>query len=63
MPFDLRTATVAEILERAAYLENFPARGRYRDDLHTEANNLRLLAAQRNVAAYKDLAARRGVAL
>lgn len=49
MPFDLRTATIAELLERASYLENFPAHGRYRDDLHAEANNLRLLAAQREV--------------
>jgi hypothetical protein len=45
--FDLRTATITDLLERAGYLENFPARGRYRDDLHGEAKALRLLAADR----------------
>lgn len=47
MSFDIRKATIAELLERADYLENFPARGRYRDDLHAEANALRLLAETR----------------
>jgi hypothetical protein len=47
MPFDIRTATVAELLERATYLEGFPARGRYRSYLHAEAKALRALAAAR----------------
>lgn len=44
MPFDLRTATRHEIIERANYLERFPASGRYRDDLHAEARALRAWA-------------------
>lgn len=44
MPFNIRTATVAQLVERADYLENFPAHGRYRDDLHAEARALRKLA-------------------
>ena len=43
-PFDLRTATRADMIERAEYLEKFPARGRYRADLHAEASALRALA-------------------
>jgi hypothetical protein len=47
MPFDIRTATAAQLVERATYLENFPASGRYRDDLHVEAKALRELAKGR----------------
>lgn len=46
MPFDIRTATAKELNDRADYLENFPARGRYRDDLQAEARALRHLAGQ-----------------
>jgi hypothetical protein len=48
MPFNISTATVAELIERAAYLENFPAGSvGYRDYLHAEATALRKLAAER----------------
>ena len=46
--FDIRTATAAQMLERADYLANFPAMNRgYRADLHAEAAALRKLAAQK----------------
>jgi hypothetical protein len=47
MPFNVRTATAAELIERADYLENFPAGGRYRDYLHAEASALRRMAEGR----------------
>jgi hypothetical protein len=46
MLFDLRTATDAEMIDRAEYLEAFPARGRYRAYLHAEAAALRQLAGR-----------------
>jgi len=44
MAFDTRTATIGELLERAIYLEQFPASGGYRSDLLAEAAGLRMLA-------------------
>jgi len=53
--FDLRTATAEELLERADYLDNFPATQRgYRAALQSEARGLRKLAAAKcsKVAEY-----------
>lgn len=46
--FDLRKATKTDLIERAEYLESFPASGRYRDDLLAEASALRRLARDGN---------------
>jgi hypothetical protein len=48
MTFDIRTATRKELLERADYLERFPAGTiAYRDYLLTEVKALRDLADSR----------------
>ena len=51
MPFDIRTATEAEMIARAEWLEKFPAHGRlYRAELLAEAAALRALAATKRAA-------------